>query len=200
MSIRAVVFDIGGVLEFTPNLGISAEWEKIFHLQPGELDQKLDAVWRGGSLGKITEAEVHQKIGEILEVNQEQVTAFMDDIWKEYLGTLNLDLADFFRGLRPAYQTAIISNSFVGARERENKHYHFDEICDFIVYSHECGFSKPDRRIYELAWQRLGLQPEEIIFLDDAERNIDAARELGMKAILFRDNAQAITEIKSCLE
>jgi hypothetical protein len=47
------------------------------------------------------------------------VSEFMEDTWVEYLGTLNVELSDYFSSLRPRYQTPIISSSFVGARERE---------------------------------------------------------------------------------
>ena len=72
-------------------------------------------------------------------------------------------------------------------------------MTDDIVYSHEVGLAKPDRRIYELTCQRLGVQPAEVIFLDDAEPNVIAACEFGMHSILFKDNAQAIADIQDCL-
>ena len=122
----------------------------------------------------------------------------MEDTWREYLGTLNVELDTYFRSLRPAYRTAILSNSFVGAREREQTQYQFEDSCDFIIYSHEVGMSKPDPRIYALTCERLGLQPYEVIFLDDYPVAIDAARAYGMHGILFHDNAQAIAEIEAC--
>jgi putative hydrolase of the HAD superfamily len=73
-------------------------------------------------------------------------------------------------------------------------------MCDLIVYSHEVGMKKPDRRIYELLCERLGLLPEEIIFLDDVEEVVTAAREVGIRAIQFRDNGQAIAEIEAHLQ
>ncbi len=200
MPIRAIVFDVGGVLEITPDLGVTAQWEQRLHLKPGELDERLHSVWRGGSLGTLTEEEVHTSIGEIMGMSAAQVDAFMDDIWAEYLGTLNVELTEYFRRLRPKYQTAILSNSFVGARRREQERYHFDELCDFIIYSHEVGMSKPDRRIYALTCERLGVQPAEVIFLDDREAAIDAAREYGMHGILFKENAQALADIQACIQ
>jgi len=200
MTIRAIIFDIGGVLEITPDLGVNAKWEKQLRLKPGELDERLSSVWRGGSLGTLAEEQVHSSIGKILGMSEAQVNAFMDDVWQEYLGTLNVELAEYLRSLRPQYQTAILSNSFVGARRKEQERYHFDEMCDLIIYSHEVGMSKPDRRIYELTCERLGVQPAEIIFLDDHEPNLVAAREFGMQAILFQETSQAIADIQTCLQ
>ena len=204
MAIRAVVFDIGGVLEITPPTGWVEKWEARLHLKAGELDERLMDVSRAGSLGTISEEEVEKRIGEILhfvqnDMGQGQVEAFMADLWEEYLGTLNVELATYFSSLRPRYQTAIISNSFVGARSREQERYHFDEMTDLIIYSHEVGIAKPERRIYELACERLGVQPGEMIFLDDVKRCVAAARDCGIHAILFQNTAQAIADIEAVL-
>lgn len=205
MAIRAVVFDIGGVLEVTPDpqmRGLDARWEARFGLQPGELSERMERMahlWRAGSLGQCTEDEVKTGLREIAGLSDEQVEAYMADMWKEYVGTLNDELADYFRNLRPCYQTGIISNSFVGAREREQELYHFDEMADPIIYSHEVGLAKPDRRIYELACERMSVQPAEMIFLDDAGICVTAACDLGIHGVLFRETAQAIATIDAIL-
>lgn len=199
MTIKAIVFDIGGVLEITPDLGLDKKWEQKLKLKPGELNLRLGDIWRGGSIGTISIEEVHKRIGEIMGWSQGQVNEFMDDIWQEYLGTLNVELVEYFRSLRPRYQTAIISNSFVGAREKEVEHYQFDTVCDFIIYSHEVGLRKPDPKIFALACERLGLQPNEVIFVDDHQEVYASAQEMGMHCIEFRDNAQVIAEIEACI-
>ena len=200
MAIRAVVFDIGGVLEITPDLGIDKKWEQKLDLKPGELNQRLGNVWRGGSIGTISLEQVYTSIGEILQMDETQVSEFMEDLWREYLGTLNVELVEYFRSLRPRYKTAIISNSFVGAREKEHECYRFGDLCDFIIYSHEVGLSKPDPRIFALACERLGLQPSEIIFVDDHAEVMTSAQEMGIHCIEFKDNAQTIAAIESCIE
>jgi epoxide hydrolase-like predicted phosphatase len=199
MAFRAVVFDIGGVLEFTPPMGMAEKWEDRLGLGRGELPERLGAVFKAGNVGALTEAEVHAHIGKILTLSPATVDAFMADMWTEYLGTPNAELIAYFAGLRPAYRTGIISNSFVGAREREQERYGFEQLTDDIVYSHEVGISKPDPRIYELACGRLGILPEEMIFLDDVEPNVEAARELGAHGILFAGTAQAIADIQASL-
>ncbi|HEX5502149.1 MAG TPA: HAD family phosphatase [Thermomicrobiales bacterium] len=196
MAIRAVVFDIGGVLEVTPRTGWGERWEARLGLAPGELRTRLADVWRAGSVGAITEADVERRTGELLGLERADVDALMADLWAEYLGTLNAELATYFAGLRPRYRTGILSNSFVGAREREQARYGFGDLCDTIVYSHEEGLAKPDPRSYALACARLGVRPAEMIFLDDVDVCVAAARACGIHAILYRDTAQAIADIE----
>jgi epoxide hydrolase-like predicted phosphatase len=199
MAFRAVVFDIGGVLEFTPPMGTAGKWEDRLGLPPGGLTSRLGSLFTAGNVGAVTEAEVHRGVGELLAIDEPTVDAFMADLWTEYLGSLNAELTEYFAGLRPAYRTGIISNSFVGAREREQERYGFGQLTDLIIYSHEAGISKPDPRIYHLACDRLGIRPEEMIFLDDVESNVAAARDLGAHGILFTSTAQAIADIEACL-
>lgn len=199
MTICAIVFDIGGVLEYKPDLRLAAKWEQKLHLQPGELDKHLMPVWKGGSLGTHSLTEVHQQIADIMGMSETEVNDFMDDLWREYLGTLNSELTQYFAGLRPRYQTAILSNSFIGAREKEQAAYGFEELCDLIIYSHEVGLAKPDPRIFALTCERLGVQPDEMIFLDDVEGHIAAANAFGIHGIVFRDNHQAIADIEGKL-
>ena len=79
-----------------------------------------------GSIGTITEEDVHQAITDRLGLDGQHHAAFMADIWREYLGTANKELIDDARRLRPRYRTGILSNSFVGARQREQAAYGFD--------------------------------------------------------------------------
>jgi putative hydrolase of the HAD superfamily len=197
--IRAVVFDIGGVLERTPPTGHTERWEATLGLAPGELDRTMSDVWRNGRLGTISEAQVHASLAERLHLSPEQVDDFMAGFWEEYVGSLNTELAEYFAALRPEYRTGMLSNSFVGAREREQRRYGFESLTDVIVYSHEIGVAKPDPAAYLLTCERLEVTPAETVFLDDRESRVDGARAVGMAALLFRDNAQAVADLESLL-
>jgi epoxide hydrolase-like predicted phosphatase len=204
MTLRAVVFDLGGVLELDVielvDHGLDTRWEARLGLQAGELEHRMKPFWRAGSVGACTEEQVHQGMRERLGMSQEQVEEYMREMWDWYCGRLNVPLANYFRGLRPRYQTAILSNSFVGARREEQRHHQVEDMCDLIIYSHEVGVAKPDRRIFELTWQRLGVQPEEMLFLDNAQVHVEAARASGIQAILFEDTAQALAALESRLQ
>jgi epoxide hydrolase-like predicted phosphatase len=197
--IRAVVFDIGGVLEVTPRLGVTQVWEGRLGLEAGEVTERMFDIFRAGSIGTVTEDEVHQALKDRLGLDDRQLTAFMDDVWREYLGTANTELIEYARQLRPRYRTGILSNSFVGARERERAAYGFEDLVDDIVYSHEVGMSKPDPRIYTLACARLGVPPAGTVFVDDSDVCAAGARDVGMHPVLYRDNAQAIEEIEALI-
>ncbi len=123
----------------------------------------------------------------------------MAAFWDIYMGNPNEELIAWFRALRPRYRTAILSNSFVGARDHEEERYGFTSMVDLAIYSHEEAFRKPDPHIYQIAVERLGVAPAEIVFLDDVPENVAAARAAGIQAILFTNNAQAISDLEALL-
>lgn len=197
--VRAVLFDIGGILELTPDTGWRARWEARLGVEPGGIDRRLFDVWRDGAVGRITEQQAEERTGAALGLAGDELRRLLDDLWAEYLGTPNTDLIAYFGALRPRVRTGIVSNSFVGAREREQARYGFAALCDDVVYSHEVGLWKPDARIYALACERLGVRPQEAAFLDDVEENVRGARAVGLHAVLYRDNAQAVAALDALL-
>lgn len=190
-----VIFDIGGVLEITPETGWVQQWEARLELPPGTVHERMHDVWQAGSLGSISEQEVHEQLAARLRLDAPQVEAFMAGLWTEYLGTPNEELIAYARGLRGKCRLGILSNSFVGARERETALYRFDELVEQIVYSHEIGIEKPDPRAFEAVCAALGVQPESCLFIDDIAVNVEAARAMGMQAHLIEDNAGTIARI-----
>jgi len=199
-SIRAVLFDVGGVLEITPTTRWQARWESKLGLAPGAIDDRLADIYRAGTVGAVTLAEAELGIASAFGLDTNQLAMFMDDLWAEYLGEINAPLYAWFRGCRPRYKTGILSNSWVGAREKEQARYGFGDACDVIVYSHEEGLTKPDARIYRLACERLDVAPEEVVFLDDLRVNVGAARASGMRAVLFTgDTIATIRELRAFL-
>ena len=74
--------------------------------------------WTGG-VGTITLDDVHEALRDRLGLDDDKLAQYLADLWREYLGTANTELIEYARRLRPRYRTGIVSNSFVGARERE---------------------------------------------------------------------------------
>ncbi len=203
MAIHAIVFDIGGILEVTPEglepgtrfAQMIVDWERRLGLRRGVLAQRLASMREKGALGHCTEAEWHAS----LCMNDEDRAAFLADMWNAYLGAPNVELVAWLRSQRPAYKTALLSNSFVGAREKEEERYAYSTLVDDIIYSHEVGIEKPDPRIYDLTCKRLGVAPSAMVFLDDVVANVEAARALGIHGVLFENNEQALRELNHIL-
>ena len=200
LKIEAVVFDIGGVLEVNPDLGFRDKWESRLGLKPGSIDEQLAEVFKLGTVGKISESEAQADMQNILKLSISQFQEFYDDLWVEYLGLPNFALIEYFTKLRPRYRTAILSDSFVGAREREQQRYGFGDICDLIVYSHEEGVQKPDQQMYQITSERLGVLPERTLFVDDSPHKVEGARRAGWTALLHENNSKTLKQLEQHLD
>lgn len=130
MAFKAVIFDVGGVLELTPRTGWEGRWAARLGMDRAELINRLEPIWSMGDIGTLSLAEVERRTADVLTLGEPGLRALMNDAWSEYLGTLNESRARYFASLRPRYRTGILSNSFVGAREREQAVYGLAEMCD----------------------------------------------------------------------
>ncbi|WP_432159973.1 HAD-IA family hydrolase [Streptomyces sp. NRRL F-5630] len=199
---KALVLDIGGVLEHTPATGWVARWEERLRLAPGAVEARMADVWEAGAVGRIDEGAVREQVAVRLGLDTAGLDAFMGDLWAEYLGTPNTELIGFVRGLRGRCRLGILSNSFVGAREREAALYGFDTLVEHLSYSHETGLAKPDPRAYAAVCEALGVRARDCLFVDDVAANIAAAKAAGMSAHLFTGtsgNAETFARIRAHL-
>ena len=94
-------------------------------------------------------------------------------------------------------KTGLLSNSW-GADTYDRRR--FAELFDVLVISGEEGIRKPEPRIYEIAAERMGLAPEELIFIDDLKGNLKPARALGMATVHHTDAAASIVQLEQLLE
>lgn len=195
MAIRAVVFDIGGVLEVIDDAVFPGPAERRLGLPEGAISRGLAALPGDAVRGEVTEEQVRAEWQRTLGLDDAQADELMVDFWRWYVGTLDRTLHAWFADQRPQRLTGILSNSGPGAREAERMHG-FEDITDVIVYSHEVGVAKPDPAAYELTTRRLGVEPREILFLDDVEANVEAARAFGWHAVLHLDTATSIQEME----
>jgi epoxide hydrolase-like predicted phosphatase len=202
VSIKAVAFDIGGVLERVEPYEVFIDrWRRTLELSEADLSAALASVDRTDVIGTgvLSEPEILQVYTAALGLTTEQSDDFIADLWNWYCGELDEELTSFARALRPKYRTGLLSNSMHGARRVEEERFRFSEMFDVIIYSHEIGIVKPDRRAYGVLLGRLDVTPDELIFIDDKQANVDAASRLGIHGLLHTDTAGSIVAIGALL-
>lgn len=209
-TVKAVVSDFGGVLT-TPLMHAFAALQEA---QQIPLEAFGSGMMRAAQLNGGAQPLFELEKGTISE--REFVTQLNAGI-SEVLGR-PVDLAGFgdafFAALHPneelfafmrelhgrGYRMAILTNNVREWEPLWRAMLPIDEIFELVVDSAFVGLRKPDPAIYELLLERLGLPAGATAFLDDLEVNCDAARVLGMNAVHFRDNAQAIGELEALLD
>ena len=199
MGIRAVIFDFGGVLVRTEDPAGRRRWEERLGMADGELsavvfDSETASL---AMLGAVPESEIWRQLGLALDLNEREMVEMRNDFWGG--DRLDARLVEYLLSLRPRYRTAILSNAWSEARDIFVHFFGLGRVVDEMIISAEEGMAKPDPRIYQLAASRLGVRPEEAVFVDDMPENVEAARAVGMCGVLFSDTDQALAEVTRCL-
>ena len=205
MAIRAVAFDLGGVLEEVAGADqFAAQWQRRLGLSEGRLRQLRWPLTRTDpgdqvKTGAVTEEQYRQLCLSALELAGAAADEFMAALWDWYSGELDVELAAYAAALRPRYRTGILSNSMAGARREEQARFGFAELVDVIVYSDEVGLAKPDPRVYSLLCADLGVAPAELVFLDNRPPNVEAACQLGIHGLLHLSTPESIAAVDALL-
>lgn len=183
--LKAVIFDMGGVLLRTEDPLPRRRWEEQLGLVAGELAELFFNSEQGlaAQRGEVDEESHWTWFGKRLGLSEEALGQCRHDF---YAGDkLDQNLLHFVRTLRPRYQTALLSNAMSGLRRMLTNLFPMMDAFDLIVVSAEERITKPDPRIFYRTLERLGCKPQEVLFIDDFAHNIAGARAVGMHTIHF---------------
>jgi 2-haloacid dehalogenase len=185
-DIRAVVFDLGGVLiDWNPR----HLYRRLFDGDAAAMERFLAEICTPAWNAELDAGRPwHDAVETLARHHPEQralITAY-DERWPEMLGGPIHGTVETLAALREAgLRLAALSNwsaeKFPVARE----HYDFLGWFEAVVISGEVGVSKPDPRIYRHLLERTGFDPVSTLFVDDVAANLAVARELGMVAVQF---------------
>ncbi|MGE5407252.1 MAG: HAD family hydrolase [Syntrophothermus sp.] len=208
-EIEAVVSDFGGVLT-TPLLPSFLALQDEIGVAPEDFGRALRAITEADGAnplfqmerGEISELAFLERLCDGLEPLLGH-RPHMHRFREVFIGALhpNAETIGLMRELKESgLRMAMLTNNVREWEPLWRAKLPVDEIFETVVDSAFVGFRKPERRIYEITLERLGLAPEACLFIDDIEVNCEAARELGMRAVHFRDNDQAIEEVRAALD
>ncbi len=206
--IRAVVSDFGGVLT-SPLLDSFVAFQNSSGISLEQLGQAMAAVAEQTGAnplfeletGRMTEAAFLQSLETAL-TDLLSRAVHLRGFGEQYFEHLhpNTALIDYMGSLRSrGYRLAICTNNVREWEPLWRAKLPVDEIFDVVIDSAFVGFRKPEPQIYHLTLERLAVRPGEALLVDDIEINCNAARELGMQAVWFRDTEQAVEEIERAL-
>jgi epoxide hydrolase-like predicted phosphatase len=196
--IKAIFFDLGGVIIRTENTRARAALGLRFGMTDAEIDHFVFdyAVSHQAFTGQMTEEQLWQAVARQLGAPEGEWPSIAADFFGG--NRIDRDLLAWIESLRPAIKTGLLSNAWSGLRAYMQAEG-FLETFEAVIISAEVGLMKPDERIYRLALEALALQPEEAIFVDDMPENIAACEAIGMKGVRFRNVEQVMADIKKLL-
>jgi len=206
--IEAVISDFGGVLT-SPLIESYAAVQESSGVPLEALGKAMAAIMdRDGShplfeleTGRLSETQFLDGLSDELTEELGRPVSLHDfgDRFFENLHP-NERMLEFMRGLRDqGYKLGICTNNVREWEPLWRAKLPVDEIFSVVVDSAFVGSRKPEPRIYEITLESLGVTAQAALLIDDIEVNCSAARDLGMRAVWFRDTDQAIAEIEEQL-
>ena len=186
--LKAVIFDVGGVLIRTQSRAGRERWASRLGLDPWEFENFVFSGESGrlAQLGQRSSAEHWQWLGTHFRLSEGDLVEMRRDFFAG--DVLNEPLVAHIERLRQAgYRTGLLSNFMDEARQLWREVYPFINLFDGIVISCEIGLMKPEPQVHLLAAESVGVKPEEALFIDDFIENVEGAWQVGMQALHFQE-------------
>lgn len=197
--IKTVIFDIGGVLT-------DFRWRQFF-VDTGYDQEIIDRIikatvmqpdWAEYDRGVMSEEEVLDAFCKNDPEIATQIKECLSNI--ENLVTREAYAIPWVKSLKNrGYQVLYLSNFSRKAHEDCIGALDFIPYTDGGILSYMDHVIKPEKEIYELLMSRYNLVPEECVFIDDTEKNLVTAKELGMETIHFTSKEQAMSDLEKLL-
>lgn len=141
-------------------------------------------------VGRISQDEMFDKLSELAKVPPRQLE---EDFWS--FVRIDGEMVKLIEGLRGQYRVAMLTNAIVPFFRQVTAKHDLERLFDTILVSSEEGLAKPDPAFYTLLVKRMAARAEDCLFIDDNEINLDGARSVGMKTLLF----QGVEKLKADL-
>jgi putative hydrolase of the HAD superfamily len=196
--IKAIIFDMGGVLVKDPGDQRKKLFAKLLGVTVEEFESAYRQLVDDFQRGDITDMDFWGKIADILSIDKKKMPN-LENIWYDSLIPIFAEDKEVFEIVdelkRNKYLITLLSNTEKPTvKYVETLGYN---MFDIKIYSCDIGMIKPYADIYMYTLDKMGVKPEEAVMIDDKEININGAKELGMKTILFKNAKQLKKELLS---
>lgn len=198
MTIKAVFFDLGGVIVRTE---FQAPRQKLADRLGIDYDDLSKLIFDSESSVRASTGELSSEEHWISVIQRlKQPDSERQTIRDEFFAGDIVDrtLVEYIRSLRGKYKTGLISNAWSDLRDfilREK----FADAFDEMIISAEVRAMKPDPKIFQIALERFGVKPKEAVFVDDFYANIEGCEKVGMKGVHFKDAESTLEQLKKLL-
>lgn len=192
-AIKAVVFDLGGVLEYDSRQQVDSHVARSFGMGLRKLQEHLPAFIARLQTGKINErqmwCEFAKTVGKPLPHDWKTL---LREPHGKHFHILEETLEIVKRLKQAGYKLGLLSNTQEAHKRKEHLKKTFPYF-DFVFLSHKHGLRKPESKAYQFVLRKLGVKAGEAVFVDNVREYVSAANKIGMKGVLFQ-NASKLSE------
>jgi len=196
-NIKNIIFDFGGVI-------INIDTTRIVKMLTDNGIDNVDQVhmhlinnniYNGLETGHVSAQQFRDEIRSRLKIHQSDQE--IDDAWNAIILDIPPERVRLLEGIRENYSTYLLSNTNIIHFDYYNRYFadtfgydHLAGIFEKAYFSHEMGLRKPDPEIFRKVLEDSRLNPEETLFIDDNEENVEAANSLGIKGYHLEDGTE----------
>jgi len=198
-EIKAIIFDIGGVLQLKEkqrksfdqkhSSGIHEEAAKKLNIDLDQYFDSIDTLYAKSIEGKISKKELLKQLSSNLNSTPKKIEELFFNLYKKEFHLNKQLFKQAIKLKKNGYKISILSDQW-----HLSKAVHFPKILQKnfhpSIISCDVGIRKPNPKIYKLILKKLKLKSEQCLFIDNQEWNIAPANKLGIKTILFKSNKQ----------
>jgi putative hydrolase of the HAD superfamily len=198
MTIRAVFFDLGGVIVRTEYQSPRQQLAERLGLEYDDLSRIVFDSETGiqASTGAITSQQHWEAVMKRLKRPVEDIPSIREEFFAGDI--VDRDLLNFLRSLRGSHKTGLISNAWSDLRDYLVREKMIDAF-DHIIISAEVGVAKPEPGIFQISLKQAGVRADEAVFVDDFYVNIEGCEKLGIRGIHFKDTESTLQQLKQLL-
>jgi epoxide hydrolase-like predicted phosphatase len=191
--IKAIIFDFGRVISAQKPLSLFRRYESDLGMEPDTINSVMfdSKAWQEALVGGKTTKEFWEEIGPRLNLNTpDEIVAFRRRYQSDE--AVNQSVLHLIHRLKGRYKLAVLSNSPPGL-SRWLAEWNMLDLFDTVLCSGDEGVIKPDPAPFEITLKRLGVKPNEAVFVDDTLEHVEASQKMGIQGILFT-TAEALEE------
>jgi len=190
--VKAIIFDIGGVLVENSNVPVLQQLADKYQLEFTAVQEVIFFYSQQLALGEITETEILDEVAKKFGLPETGAELYktVTDIYRPIE-----EVWEYVRQLTGKYQLAILSNMGLDGVATHEQEYQISKYFAPVFYSANWKMKKPNPEFYQKLVEEMGVEVKECIFIDDMPRNVDVAKGLGMQGIVYLNPEQLKTEL-----
>ncbi|MFZ2098736.1 MAG: HAD family phosphatase [Anaerolineales bacterium] len=199
MTFKAIIFDLGGVLLRTTDFEPREQLAACLHMSRYQLEEFIFGGESGdrAQRGEISVQQHWENLRQQINYSPQEFQSLLDSFFAH--DEIDESLIYYVHELHKTYKTALLSNAWNDLRQVIREKWQFEDAFDAMIISAEVRLVKPDPRIFQLAVDRLGVQANRTIFVDDQQRNVQGAKAVGIQAIQFQTAQQMRFDLEQLL-
>ncbi len=187
--IKAITFDLDGVYFTSDSFSNFKKYLSIDSFNDNYMTQFKQGILSEDQFWNLTRQEFNIKLS-----NQEISRLLADSYF------VNQNVVDYVKKVRSqGIKTCICTNNFPTRINSLNQKFNFLSDFDIQVFSYQVGAVKPDLKIFQALIEKSGVQPQEIFYADDKQINVDAAKSIGINAVVYTNFEKFVSSLTSII-